>query len=71
MELVGLKVDVIVTAGATDTRAAKEATSTIPIVMTQDNDPVYKAERTRPASQASGSEDLSQAVCYAITKPRD
>ncbi|HEX4989287.1 MAG TPA: hypothetical protein VFW91_10955 [Candidatus Binatia bacterium] len=40
MELVGLKVDVIVTAGATDTRAAKEATSTIPIVMTQDNDPV-------------------------------
>jgi putative ABC transport system substrate-binding protein len=28
-EVVGLKVDVIVTGGATDTRAAKEATSTI------------------------------------------
>ena len=35
-ELVRLKVDVIVTGGPTATRAAKEATSTIPIVMTQD-----------------------------------
>ena len=34
VELVRLKVDIIVTAGPTDTRAAKEATSTIPIVMT-------------------------------------
>ena len=32
-ELVRLKVDVIVTAGGSATRAAKEATSTIPIVM--------------------------------------
>ena len=32
-ELVGLKVDVIVTAGTTAIRAAKEATKTIPIVM--------------------------------------
>ena len=39
-ELVRLKVDVIVTGGPTATRAAKEATSTIPIVMTQDSDPV-------------------------------
>ena len=39
-ELVRLKVDVIVTGGPTATRAAKEATSTIPIVMTQDPDPV-------------------------------
>jgi putative ABC transport system substrate-binding protein len=39
-ELVGLKVDVIVTTGATDTRAAKEATTTIPIVFLQDPDPV-------------------------------
>ncbi len=31
-ELVRLKVDVIVTGGATNTRAAKEATTTIPIV---------------------------------------
>src|SRR2546427_11234547 len=34
-ELVRLKVAVIVTSGAAPTRAAKEATSTIPIVMTQ------------------------------------
>ena len=36
-ELVRLKVDVIVTNGGAPTRAAKEATSTIPIVMTQDS----------------------------------
>lgn len=39
-ELVGLKVAVIVTGGTAPTRAAKGATSTIPIVMAQDNDPV-------------------------------
>ena len=39
-ELVRLKVDIIVTAGPAATRAAKEATSTIPIVMTNDSDPV-------------------------------
>src|SRR5262245_36712165 len=39
-ELVGLKVDVIVTAGPSPTRVTKDATSTIPIVMTQVNDPV-------------------------------
>jgi ABC-type uncharacterized transport system substrate-binding protein len=33
-------VDVILTAGSTATRAAKQATTTIPIVMLQDNDPV-------------------------------
>ena len=39
-ELVRLKVDIIITAGAPAARAAKEATSTIPIVMTQVGDPV-------------------------------
>jgi putative ABC transport system substrate-binding protein len=39
-ELVRLKVDVIVTSGAPAARAAKQATSTIPIVMAQINDPV-------------------------------
>src|SRR4029434_1736112 len=39
-ELVRLKVDVIVTGGSGNTRAAKEATNTIPIVMAQDSDPV-------------------------------
>src|SRR5262249_30953730 len=39
-ELVRLKMDVIVTAGGASTLAVKEATSTIPIVMTQSDDPV-------------------------------
>src|SRR5262249_45315409 len=39
-ELVRLKVDVIVSSGPTMTPAAKEATSTIPIVMAFDSDPV-------------------------------
>src|SRR5262245_31319228 len=39
-ELVQLKVDVIVSAGSGATRAAKAATLTIPIIMTQDDDPV-------------------------------
>ena len=39
-ELVRLKVDIILTAGPGPTRAAKTATSTIPIVMAQDTDPV-------------------------------
>ena len=42
-ELVRLKLDVIVTGGSTSTRSAKGATSTIPIVMTQDSDPVAPA----------------------------
>ena len=39
-EPIRLNVDVIVTSGSGVTRAAKETTVTIPIVMTQDNDPV-------------------------------
>jgi putative ABC transport system substrate-binding protein len=39
-ELVRRKVDIIVTSGGNATRAAKEATRTIPIVMTNDPDPV-------------------------------
>src|SRR5262245_43112995 len=39
-ELVRLKVDVIVTGGFNATRAVKEATSAIPIVMAQSGDPV-------------------------------
>src|SRR5215813_14204492 len=50
-ELVRLKVDVIVTGGAADTYAAKAATSTIPIVMTNETDPVGRgivASLSRP-----------------------
>ena len=56
-ELVRLKVDIIVTAGAGATRAAKEATSTIPIVMSDDPDPVgngFVASLARPGGNITG-----------------
>jgi putative ABC transport system substrate-binding protein len=61
-ELVRLKVDVIVTAGGTSTRAAKEATVTIPIVMTQDTDPVrngFVASLARPGGNITGLSRLA------------
>jgi putative ABC transport system substrate-binding protein len=56
-ELVGLKVAVIVTGGTGPTRAAKAATSIIPIVMAQDNDPVASgvvASLARPGGNITG-----------------
>jgi putative ABC transport system substrate-binding protein len=56
-ELVRLKVDIIVTAGGQATRAAKEATPTIPIVMTNDPDPVgsgFVASLARPGGNITG-----------------
>ena len=56
-ELVQLKVDVIVTGGSTSTRSAKEATERIPIVMTQDADPVtdgFVASLARPGGNITG-----------------
>jgi putative tryptophan/tyrosine transport system substrate-binding protein len=50
-ELLRLKVDVIVSLGSSLTRAAKAATSTVPIVMTQEPDPVgngFVASLARP-----------------------
>jgi putative tryptophan/tyrosine transport system substrate-binding protein len=64
-ELARLKVDVIVTAGASDTRAAKEATNTIPIVMTQDTDPVasgYVASLARPGGNITGLSTLASEI---------
>lgn len=61
-ELVGLKVDVIVTGGATSTRHAKKATATIPIVMTQDADPVgngFVASLPRPGGNITGLSNVS------------
>jgi len=60
-ELVGLKVDVIVSAGPPITRAAKEATATIPIVMAQDTDPVgngFVASLARPGGNITGLSTL-------------
>jgi len=61
-ELVRLKVDIIVTAGPTQTRAAKAATSTIPIVMTNDGNPVsdgFVATLARPAGNITGLATLA------------
>src|SRR5262245_13497007 len=61
-ELVRLKVDVIVTTGANTTRAAKEATTTIPIVLAQDSDPVtngFVASLARPGGNITGLSALS------------
>src|SRR5688500_3553394 len=61
-ELVRLKVDVIVTTGPTTTRPAKEATSMIPIVMTQDTDPVgngFVASLGRPGGNITGLSSLA------------
>jgi ABC-type uncharacterized transport system substrate-binding protein len=57
-ELVRLKVDVVVTSAGGSTRAAKEATNTIPIVMAQDNDPVangFVASLARPGRKHHGT----------------
>jgi putative ABC transport system substrate-binding protein len=61
-ELVRLKVDIIVTAGPIPTRAAKEATSTIPTVMTNDPDPVangFVASLARPGGNITGLSTLA------------
>jgi len=61
-DLVRLKVDVIVTGGGTDTRAAKTATSAIPIVMTNESDPVgagLVASLSRPGGKITGLASLS------------
>ena len=60
-ELVRLKVVVIVTGGGPVTRAAKEATSTIPIVMANDSDPVasgFVASLARPGGNITGLSTL-------------
>jgi len=56
-ELLRLKVDVIVTAGGDATRSAKAASLTIPIVMTQDRDPVangFIESLARPGGNITG-----------------
>jgi putative ABC transport system substrate-binding protein len=61
-ELVHLKVDIIVTSGLGSTRPANEATNTIPIVMTQDPDPVgngFVASLARPGRNITGLSTLS------------
>ena len=64
-ELVRLKVDVIVTTGPAATRAAKEATTTIPIVTAQDPDPVgdgLVASLARPGGNITGLSTLAPEI---------
>jgi putative tryptophan/tyrosine transport system substrate-binding protein len=64
-ELVQLKVDVIVTAGSGATRPSKAATSTIPIVMAQDADPVvngFVASLARPGGNVTGLSSLASEI---------
>jgi putative ABC transport system substrate-binding protein len=61
-ELVALKVDCIVTAGDTPARAAKQATSTIPIVMTNPSNPVeggLVVGLARPGGNVTGLSSIS------------
>ena len=64
-ELVRLKVDFIVTAGATSTRPVKEATVTTPIVMASDTDPVgsgFVASLARPGGNITGLATLAPEI---------
>jgi ABC-type uncharacterized transport system substrate-binding protein len=61
-ELVRLHVDVILTAGTPGIRAAKNATTTIPIVMVTSGDPVafgFVASLARPGGNITGASNFS------------
>ena len=61
-ELVHLKVDVLVSPGPSVTRVLREATSTIPIVMAQDTDPVgsgFALSLARPGGNITGLASLA------------
>jgi putative ABC transport system substrate-binding protein len=61
-EIVRLGADVIVSYGPTTTRVAKQATSTIPIVMAQDTDPVgngFVVSLARPGGNITGLSSLA------------
>jgi putative ABC transport system substrate-binding protein len=61
-ELVDLKVNVIVSGGLGATRALKAATSTIPIVMTRDSDPIgngFVVSLARPGGNITGLSNLA------------
>ena len=64
-ELVRLSVDVIVSAGPINTQAARQATNKIPIVMTQDPDPVGRGiveALARPGGNITGLSSLTSEI---------
>ena len=61
-ELVGLQLEAIVTGGASVTHRVKQATNTIPIVMTNDNDPIgngFVTSLARPGGNITGLATLT------------
>jgi putative ABC transport system substrate-binding protein len=63
-ELVGLKVDVIVTGGSPGTHAAQQATRTIPLVMTVVGDPVprFVTSLAKPGGNITGLTQISREL---------
>jgi putative ABC transport system substrate-binding protein len=64
-ELVSLNVEVLVSYGPTPTRVAKKATTTIPIVMSFDSDPVGSgvvASLARPGGNITGLSSLAPEI---------
>jgi len=64
-ELVRLNVNIIVSAGPGDTAAAKAVTSTIPIIMAQDSDPVgngFVDSLARPGGNITGLATLAPEI---------
>jgi ABC-type uncharacterized transport system substrate-binding protein len=64
-ELIRLNVDIIVTAGPSLTGPVRKATSTIPIVMTNDSDPVgsgFVASLARPGGNVTGLTGLAREL---------
>ena len=64
-ELVGLKVDLIVSGGSAATGPAKNASATIPIVMTNDPDPVangFVSSLARPGGNITGLSTLAREI---------
>ena len=64
-ELIGLKVDVIVTAGTPATQAVKKATTSVPLVMVAVGDPVATgivASLRRPGGNITGLTSMAEAL---------
>ena len=64
-ELVNLKVDLIITGGPTATRAAQQATRTLPVVMAWGGDPVaakFVASLSRPGGNITGLTSMASEL---------
>jgi putative ABC transport system substrate-binding protein len=64
-QLIALKVDIIFSTGPQSTRAAKKATSTIPIIMGFDNDPVgngFVTSLAHPGGNITGLSTLAPEI---------